>query len=161
MEWSGCSIFLLARLLFVRYAPVSERAKACKEAKGTRNKTKTESKTEPENHKQQNPHRNQTPQTRQIPLQQVRPVRRVRRSPHRTGETEGLCGPRARQAKLSQNVVSGKLWIRKLHRLMGKIRKGTARPSKANTQKHQTKPTKTGQAHQPSETNNIVKHAPD
>ena len=49
---SKSNFFLLAKLLSVRYAPVSERAKACKEAKGNRKQ-----KTEPENHKQQNPHK--------------------------------------------------------------------------------------------------------
>ena len=52
--------FLLARLLFVHYAPVSERAKACKKAKGTRNKPKTESKTEPDKQTTKAKNRSQT-----------------------------------------------------------------------------------------------------
>ena len=88
------SFFLLAKLLSVRCAPVSERAKGMQRGKG---KQKQETKNKP------NPNTKQNPQTqkpehnkRQIPLQQVRHVRRVRRSPHRTGETRGLWGPRAR-----------------------------------------------------------------
>ena len=54
--------FLLAKLLSVRYAPVSERAKACKEAKGNRKQKKpnqkpqtTKPKQKTEHHKHEDP----------------------------------------------------------------------------------------------------------
>ena len=53
------SFFLLAELLSVRCAPVSERAKACKEAKGNKKQTKkakTSKQTNKPNHTQ-NPHK--------------------------------------------------------------------------------------------------------
>ena len=86
--------FLLAELLSVRCAPVSERAKACKEAKG--NKKQTTENRQANTQTKQTPDtktKTRTPQPRQIPLQQVRHVRRVRRSPHRTGETRGSLRP--------------------------------------------------------------------
>ena len=59
---SKSNFFLLAKLLSVRYAPVSERAKACKEAKGNRkqkNRTRKPQTTKPkqktEHHKHEDP----------------------------------------------------------------------------------------------------------
>ena len=63
-------LFLLAKLLSVHYAPVSERAKACKEAKGNRKQ-----KNRTKNHKQQNPNKKPNTTNTKIPLLQVRPVR--------------------------------------------------------------------------------------
>ena len=51
--------FLLAKLLPVRCAPVSERAKACKKQRETRNKTKNTTEKPPS--KQTKKHKNQTP----------------------------------------------------------------------------------------------------
>ena len=52
--------FLLAKLLSVRCAPVSERAKACKKQRETRNETKNKPKTP----KQTNQKKTQTPNTK-------------------------------------------------------------------------------------------------
>ena len=78
--------FLLVELLSVRCAPVSERAKACKEAKGNR-KQKTENKPNPNNNPNKPNKKTNTRNTttKQDPLLQVKQVKRVRRNPHRIG----------------------------------------------------------------------------
>ena len=88
------ALFLLAELLSVRCAPVSEGAKACKEAKGNKKQTTENRQANTQAKQTPNPKtKTRTPQPRRIPLQQVRHVRRVRRSPHRTGETRGSMRP--------------------------------------------------------------------
>ena len=81
----------------------------------------------------------------------------------RTGQVkqEGLCGPRARQAKLSQIEMSGELRTRKLPRLMGKSGQRPPNQAKQQPKKPPKQNTKTELAHQPGETKNLVKHAPD
>ena len=106
-SFPGSEFFLLARLLFVHYAPVSEEAKACKKAKGTRNKPKPKAKPNQTTTKTTKPTHKPNTTKRQIPLQQVKPVRRVRRSPHRTGETEGRLGPKRGKLNYSRTWCQG------------------------------------------------------
>ena len=84
------SFFLLAELLSVRCAPVSERAKACKEAKGISKQTtenrQANTQTKPKKHNQNKPKNTRNTTPKQNPLQRVKQVKRVRRNPHRTGE---------------------------------------------------------------------------
>ena len=73
--------FLLAGLLSVRCAPVSEGTKACKEAKAKRGDQTKPSKNQNTNKKTQH---NQKHHNHKKPLQRVK---RVRRRSHGTGET--------------------------------------------------------------------------